>query len=182
MDKALEVAARVQALPAPVGGGKERHRDLREIGAALAVVRPVHLTRQTLAPHVFPIPAQFILGQRFRPADQLARDPVPGAALALAVLHGLHLHVLPVLAEGADDAAVAVAVAVGVVPAFPGADRGEVRRLRRRGAPLVARVVRDAVYADLAAAPLLRRRPFDAEVEVARLARIVVAQVAGRAS
>src|SRR6266513_4302467 len=88
---------------------------------------------------------------------------------------------LPVLAEGADDAAVAVAGAGGVVPALPGADRGEVRRLRRRRAPLVARVVRNAVHADLAAAPLLRRRPLDAVLKVARLARIVVAQVAGRA-
>ena len=180
-DKALEVAARVQALPAPVGGGKQRYRNLREIGAALAVVRPVHLARQKLAPHVFPITDQFVFRQRFRPANQLARDAVSGAALALAVLHGLHLHVLPVLAEGADDAAVAVAVAVGVVPALPGADRGEVRRLRRRRAPLAARVVRNAVHADLAAAPFLRRRPLDAEVEVARLARIVVAQVARRA-
>src|SRR5205085_446758 len=74
------------------------------------------------------------------------------------------------------------AVAVGVVPALPGADGGEVRRLRGGGAPLVARVVRDAVHADLAGAPGLRRGPLDAEVEVARLARGVVAEVPGRAA
>src|SRR2546425_6456841 len=110
----------MRALPAPVGGEKRRHRHFREIGAALAVVRPVHLARQKLAPHVFPIAEELILGQRFRPADRFARDPAPGAALALAVLHGLHLHVLPMLAESTNDAAVAVAVAVGVGPPLPG--------------------------------------------------------------
>src|SRR2546422_6007526 len=130
----------MQALPAPVGGGKERHRHFREIGAALAVVRPVHLARQKLAPHVFPIAEELILGQRFRPADQLARDAVPGAALALAVLHGLHLHVLPVLAESTDDAAVAVSRRGGALSAPPGAALGEVRSLLWPCAPPVARV------------------------------------------
>src|SRR6185295_11878799 len=103
-------------------------------------------------------------------------------AAGKAVLHGLHLHLLPVLAKAADDAAVARALAIGIVPAFPDADRGEVRRLRRGGAPLVAGVVGDAVHADLARAPGLLRRPFDAVVDVLRLARAVVAEEAGRAA
>ena len=103
------------------------------------------------------------------------------APLRVAVLHRLHLHLLPVLAEAADDAAVPGAVPVRVVPAFPGAHRGEVRRLRGGGAPLVARVVRDAVHAHLAAAPGLRGGPFDAQMDVARLARVVMAQVSRRA-
>src|SRR6185295_4904622 len=110
---------------------------------------------------------------------QLAGVRIFLAALALPVLHRLHLHVLPVLAEAADDAAVARAFAVRVVPAFPDADRGEMRRLRRRGAPLVARVVRDAVHAHPAAAPGLRGGPFDALVDIAGLAGVVVAEVAG---
>src|SRR6185295_20134225 len=103
-------------------------------------------------------------------------------AAGKAVLHGLHLHLLPVLAEAADDAAVARALAVGIVPAFPDADRGEVRRLRRGGAPLVAGVVGNAVHADLAGAPGLLRRPLDAIVDVLRLAGAVVAEKAGRAA
>src|SRR3989449_4640628 len=155
----------MQALPAPVGGGKERHRHFLEIGAALAVVRPVHLARQKLAPHVFPITDQLILGQRFRPADQLACDAVPGAALALAVLHGLHLHVLPVLAESTNDAAVAVAVAVGVVPALPGADRGEVRRPRPRPAPPGARGGPESGYPHPSPAPPLPPPPIHTKGE-----------------
>src|SRR5712664_4382368 len=172
----------MQALPAPVGCREQRHADVLQIRAALAVVGSVHLARQDLAPHILAIFDQFFFRKRVGPAHQLAGDAAFRAALALPVLHRLHLHVLPVLAEGADDAAVAVAVAVGVVPAFPGADRGEVRRLRGRSAPLVARVVRDAVHADPAAAPGLLRRPFDAQVDVAGLARIVVAEIARRAA
>src|SRR5919198_116374 len=101
---------------------------------------------------------------------QLASVGIILAARADAVLHGLHLHVLPVLAEAADDAAVPRALAVGIVPAFPDADGREVRRLQRGRAPLVARVIREADHADASARPRLRRRPFNAFIDVARLA------------
>ena len=52
---------------------------------------------------------------------------------------------------------------------LPDADGGQVRGLERRHLPLVHPVVRDAVQADLAAAPGLRRRPLDAVVKVPRL-------------
>src|SRR3954465_15529703 len=142
----------MKSLPAPVRGTEQRHGDFREIGAALAIVRAVELARQKLAPHVLSVFLQLGIAQHFRTAHRLASDAAL-AAFRVAVLHGLHLHLLPVLAERADEAAVARALAVRVVPAFPGADRGEVRWLRGGGAPLVARVVGDAVHADLARAP-----------------------------
>src|SRR5581483_5642308 len=73
------------------------------------------------------------------------------------------------------------ALAVRVVPAFPDADGREVRWVRRGGTPLVAGVIRDAVHAHLARAPGLRRGPLDAQVDVVRLARVVVAQEPRRA-
>src|SRR6266702_1120993 len=173
--ESFEISARVQALPAPVRRRKQRRVHLRQVRRALAVIRPVHLAPEQRGPHALAVLRELFLPQCFRSADGLAGDAAPRAALALAVLHGLHLHVLPVLAEAAEDAAVAVAVAVAVAPAFPHADCGEVRRLRRRGPPLVARVIGDAVHADLAARPGLRRGPFHAPVDVARLARVVVA-------
>src|SRR5205085_4794417 len=134
-DEPLEIAARVQALPAPVRCRQERHLDLREVGAALAVVLAVHLAGEECLPHVLSIACQFVFAERLRPADELTGIRILLAAAADAVLHGLHLHVLPVLAEAADDAAVPRTLAVGIVPAFPRANRCEVRRLGRRRAP-----------------------------------------------
>ena len=62
-------------------------------------------------------------------------------------------------------------VAVIVRGALPHADRRQMRRLQRGDMPLVHGVVGDAVEADLAVAPRLRRGPFDAVVEVLGLAR-----------
>src|SRR6267154_2408722 len=178
--EALEVAARVQALTAPVRRREERHGDPGKIGTALGVVRPPELARQERLPHVLAVLLQFRGRKRFRAAYRLASDAALRTALALPVLHRLHLHVLPVLAEAADDSAVARALTVGVVPAFPHADRREVRRLRGGGAPLVARVVRNPVHAHIAVAPALSRSPLDTQVEVAGLARVVVAQISRR--
>src|SRR5207247_4193602 len=143
--------------------------------------RPLHTAPEQRGPHVLELLRKLVGRKRIRTADELAGDAALRAALALAVLHRLHLHLLPVLSESADDAAVAVAVAVAVAPAFPHADRREMRRLRRRGAPLVARIIGNAVHADFAAAPGLRCGPFHAPVDVARLARVVVAEIARRA-
>src|SRR5690349_4448238 len=101
-------------------------------------------------PHVLAV----LLELGFR-QDLVAADRHAGYQAFLAareaVLHGLHLHVLPVLAEAADDAAMARALAIRIVPSFPHADRREMRRLHGRGAPLVARVVRNAVHPNFAA-------------------------------
>src|SRR5205823_1554667 len=142
----------------------ERHAHLAELGAALAIVRAVYLAREERLPHVFAVARQLLIAQRLRAAGQLTGVRIFLPARTHAVLHGLHLHVLPVLAEAADDAAVPRALAIGVVPAFPDADRREVRGHRRRGAPLVRRVVRDAVHANFARAPRLRGGPLDALV------------------
>src|SRR5215813_524382 len=90
----------------------------------------------------------------------------PPAALAGAILHGLHLHVVPVVPERAENAAVMRHVAIPVGSAFPDAYRGKMRWLQRRHVPLVDAVVGDAVEADLAIRPGLHARPFDAIVEV----------------
>ena len=142
---ALEIAARMQALPAPVGSRQERHRHLREIGSALAIVVGQQRALEQLGPHVLAVGDEFFFREGLRAAHQFAGDAAFRSALAHAVLYGLDLHVLPVLAEGADDAAVAVAVAVVVPPAFPHADGGEVWWLRGGGAPLVGTIVGNAV-------------------------------------
>ena len=98
------------------------------------------------------------------------------------MLHGLDLHVLPVFAEHADDAAVACRITEVVDPAFPHADGGEMRRLRRRGAPLTGAKIGNAIESDLARAPRLHRGPFDALMKVVVLAFVVVLQITGRAA
>src|SRR2546422_3755000 len=179
--KALEVAARVQSLPAPVRGREQRDHDFGEISGALAIVGTTEGPREQLLPHVFAILLELLGRKRLWAANGIAGHAVLRAALALPVLYRLPLHFLPILAEAADDAAVPVAVAVTVAPAFPHANRCEMRRLRRGRAPLVARVVGNSVHADFSAAPGLRRRPLDAQVDVAGLAGVVVAQSPRRA-
>ena len=178
----LEVAARMQALPAPVRRRQQRHRDFRQIAAALLVIGVIERTREKLAPHVFAVVDELLFTESFGPAHEFAGDAAVGATFADAVLHRLHLHVLPVLAEHADDAAVACRIAEIVDPTFPHADRRKMRRLHRCRAPLVARVIRNAVQPDFAAAPRLRGGPFNAVVKILRLARIVMAKVTGRAA
>src|SRR5437763_9418805 len=95
----------------------------------------------------------------------------PLAALTRAVLHGLHLHVVPVFPEHADDAAMVRHVAVPVGGTFPYADGGEMRRLQARHVPLVYCIVRYAVETDLSVRPRLQPGPFDAVMEVLVLAR-----------
>src|SRR3546814_10423681 len=72
-----------------------------------------------------------------------------------------------------------IAVPVGV--AFPRADRRQMRRLQAGDAPLVHRIVGNAGETDLAVAPGLPGRPFDALVEVLRLPHRMVIDDAGRA-
>ena len=62
-------------------------------------------------------------------------------------------------------------IAVEVGRAFPDAHRREMGRLQGRDLPLVHGVVRNAVDADLAVGPGRHAGPFDAVVEILRLAR-----------
>src|SRR5262245_34681251 len=73
-------------------------------------------------------------------------------------------------------------LAIIVGRALPDAQGGKMRRLERGHLPLVHGVIGDAVDADLAVAPRLRARPFDALVKVLRLARRPYVEIAGRAA
>src|SRR5262249_19720190 len=114
---------------------------------------------------------ELLLAQRFRSAHELAVHPAALAALARAILHGLHLHVVPVLPERAENAAVMGHVAVPVGGAFPDAHGREMRRLQSGDVPLVDAVIGDAVETDLSVRPRLYASPFDAVAGILRLAR-----------
>ena len=178
----LEVAPRVQSLAAPVGRGQERHRHLVPHRRAVGVVPVVEGVRQDVLAEGATVGGQFLLAERRRPRGQLARVGVDRTAGAEAVLDGLDLHVVPVVPEGAENAAVVGGVPVPLRGALPGDHRHEVRRLAGGHRPLVHGVVRDAREPDLAVAPGLNCGPLDAVVEVLGLPRREVIDVAGRAS
>src|SRR5262249_23443026 len=120
--------------------------------------------------------------QRLGAADEFTGDRIARPVLADAVLHAEYLAALQAAREGRDDATVMRRVAIAVGVAFPHAHRGEMRRLQAGRLPLVHRVVGNAVDADLSVRPWLGGGPFDAVVEVLRLARIVMVELARRAA
>ena len=142
----------------------------------------VERMRRDLGAEIGTVLLELFFGQCLRPAHQFAADAAAAAALAGAVLHGLHLHVVPVFPEGRENAAVVRHVAEPVGGAFPHADGGEMRRLQRRHVPLVDAVIGDAVEPDLAVRPRLHARPFDAVVEILGFARREMVDEAGRAA
>src|SRR5437899_10176541 len=79
----LEVAARVQSLPAPVRGREQRNHDFGEIGGALAIVGTVEGPREQLLPHVFTVLLELPGRERLRAAYGVACDAAPRPALAL---------------------------------------------------------------------------------------------------
>ena len=123
------------------------------------MVLVVERMREDLGAEIGAVSRQLVLRQRVGTANELAGDAAARAAFAAPVLHALHLHVVPVLREGAEDAAVVRQVAVEVGGTLPSADRGQMRRLQRRDPPLVHRVVRDAVQPDFTGAPRAAFRP-----------------------
>jgi hypothetical protein len=123
---------------------------------------------------------ELVLGQEFRTADQFAVHARPVSALAGAILHGLHLHVVPVGPEGGENAAVMRHVAVPVGRALPDAHGGEMRRLQRSHMPLIDAVIGNAVQPDPAVRPGLHPGPLDAMVEVFCFARRKVIDITGR--
>ena len=151
-------------------------------GGAGAVKGVVERMRENLAAEIGAVLRKLLLGQRLRPAHELAVDRRAAAAFAGAVLHGLDLHVVPVLPERRENAAVTRHVAEPVGRALPDAHRRKVRRLQRGDVPLVDPVIGDAVEPDLAVRPRLRARPFDAVVEILGLARRKMVDHAGRAA
>src|SRR5262249_61912566 len=144
---ALEVGAGLQSSAARVGSGKERYRGRRPIGRPLTVIRPIERTGEQLGPHFFAVARKLILGKRLGTADKFAGDAASRSTVALSMLHCLHLHVLPVFAEGTEDATVVSRVAIVVSPSFPHADRCKVRRPHCRRAPLGASLKREHTLA-----------------------------------
>src|SRR2546423_182142 len=96
----FEVAARMQALPAPVGCRKERYPDPRPVRYARA---PVGIGGERVLPAVLveiaPAGAELLLGERRRPGHPVAGHPAAIAAGATAVLHRGDLPGEPGLAE-----------------------------------------------------------------------------------
>src|SRR5262245_25487934 len=181
-NESLEVAARMQPLSAPVGGGQERRDDLLPDRRAVAVILIVQRVSEDVIAEVAAVLREFGIRQGLVAAHRLTGDARARAAPAQPVLDRLHLHVVPVGEERAEDAAVVRHVAVPVGRALPDAHGREVRRLERRDVPLVHAVIGDAVQADLAAGPRLHARPLDAVVEILRFPRREVVYIAGRAA
>src|SRR3984957_10729827 len=74
--KSLEIAARVQPLPAPIRRGEKRHLDLRPVGhSGLPEIIGVQLVRQTVFVKIPAIAAEFLFRERLR-----ARNPATGHA------------------------------------------------------------------------------------------------------
>ena len=119
---------------------------------------------------VDPVAPELLVAQRLGAGHQLAGRAAAQAALAQPVLRPGEGARKQVVHELAIDAAMAGDVAVMVGGALPHADGGEVRRFQRRRVPLVHGEVGDAVHPDLAAAPRLHGGPFNAGMDVARLA------------
>ena len=182
VEVALDVAARMQALAAPVAIREERHLDFGIVGRARAPELVVELVLEREAAEIEAVGMQHLVGRRFRTADPVAGHRASEAARTEAVLHALHLHVVPIGEEGAEDAAVTAHLAVPVVRALPRADRGQMLRLQRCHLPRVHRVIGDAVDAHLATGPRLHARPVDALREVLRLARSPQLDVPRRAA
>ena len=156
----------MNTLPAPVGAGQQRHRYLREIGRARTVPLVAQRMFLDLLVDVDAVLSQFLVGERDRAGNRFAGVGVLLRPFAAAVLHMCHLRLRPALLELRQNAAVVKRVAIVVVAPFPGNNRGQMRRVLRRHAPLVIGVVGDAQHADLAVAPRLRARPLDAKIEV----------------
>src|SRR5207244_3711469 len=111
-----------------------------------------------------------------------AGDHVLPTPVAEAVLNVLDLVFVPLAPPRRVNSPVVCRVAVPVGGALPWTDRGQMRRLELGDRPLVHRVVRNTVQPDLAVAPGLGSGPLNAVVEVLRLARRKVLDIAGRAA
>ena len=158
--EALEVAARMQALAAPVGGGEERDDDLVPVRRAVAVVLVVERVREDLVAEVAAVGGELLVGERLVAADELPgvaalrrpRSPRPYWTVFTCMSYQLAQNVR-------EDPAVVRHVAVPVGGALPDAHRRQVRGLQPGDVPLVHAVVGDAVQPDLAVATTAARPP-----------------------
>src|SRR5262249_55547998 len=143
--EALEVAAWMQSLAAPIGGGEERHLDILERHQARAIKVVDEAAPRDLARRVRCALGQLLPRQRRRTGDRPAGPPARGPVCSDAMLHAQHLAWIPCGAEARQDAAMARELAVVVGEAFPDAERCEVRRPQRADLPLVGGEIGDAV-------------------------------------
>src|SRR5437773_8377445 len=72
--KALEIAAWVQALPAPICGGQKRHGDLVPSHRSRAVVVIVERMRADLVAKIATVAVELTIRKRLVAAHELARD------------------------------------------------------------------------------------------------------------
>src|SRR5262249_61981826 len=85
-DEAVEIAARVDALAAPVGAREERHLDPGKIGGTLAMPGVVERMKLRRVERVDAVLRQFLVRERDRAGDQLAGDAAFARPLAQPVL------------------------------------------------------------------------------------------------
>src|SRR6266446_10097696 len=97
LNEALEIPARMKTLAAPIGGGKQRHCDLVPHGRASAMICVVERMGENVMTEIGPVAGELVLAKRLWSADKLAVHGRAPAALSGSVLHGLDLHVVPVL-------------------------------------------------------------------------------------
>ena len=121
----LEIAARVQADAAPIGGRQHRRLDILELGGARGVVTVAEAMALGFARRVGAKLGQFFFRQRLGSGDRLAGHFALGTALADAMLHARHLARMPAGEKIAQDAAVPAQLAVIIRRAFPHAQRGK---------------------------------------------------------
>jgi hypothetical protein len=98
-DEALDIAAKMEAVAAPVARREHRHRDFLPDGGAFPVKRIVERVGQRVSHHVRPVLGQLRLGQRVGARDQQPAVGVDRTALAQSVLHRHHLYLEPVAPE-----------------------------------------------------------------------------------
>src|SRR5262249_41190296 len=106
------------------------------------------------------------------PGHTFARVDVSTVVIRIAVLVAQDAAVPPAFEKSACvDAVLPRAVAVKVVCALPGQNCREMWRPHRGHEPLPRSVIRNTEQPDFPAAPMLRARPFNGIVEVAKLRR-----------
>src|SRR4029453_4115312 len=85
--KALEVAAWMQTLAAPIGGREQRRDDLVPLGRARLVILVVQRMRYDFGAKIGTVLGELFVRQCLGPADQLAVNAAALAPFAGPVLH-----------------------------------------------------------------------------------------------
>src|SRR6266436_3838417 len=80
--ESLEVAARMKALPAPIGGGEQGHGDFFPDRRAALVIAVVERMREDVVAEIAAVFLQLPIGQGLVAAHPRAGDAAPRAALA----------------------------------------------------------------------------------------------------